>query len=45
MLLGEKSGLNPKQSKANEILTAENTAIFLLIRKKNTDHLVILCSI
>lgn len=45
MLLGEKLELNPMQSKANEILNTENTTIFLLIMKKKSDHLFILCSI
>lgn len=45
MLLAEKLGLNSMQSKANEILNTENTMIFLLIiKKKNSDHLFILCS-
>jgi len=45
MLLGEKLGLNPMQSKAIEILNTENTTIFLLIMKKNSDRLFNLCSV
>lgn len=45
MLVDEQLGLNPKQSKANEILNTENTTIFLLIMEENSDHLFILCSI
>lgn len=35
MLLDKKLGLNPTQSKANEILSSENMMFFLLIMKKN----------
>lgn len=34
MLLDKKLGLNPTQSKANEILSSENMMVFLLIMKK-----------
>lgn len=34
MLLDEKLGLNPMQSKANKVLNSENMMVFLLIMKK-----------
>lgn len=42
MLLDEKLGLNPMQSKANEVLNSENMMVFLLIMKKKKNQITFL---